>query len=240
MIIYFLRHANAGQKRLNPKKDEKRPLDDEGVRQCTQMGRVLSAMQVSVDAVISSPLKRATQTAALMANEIGYDGKLYLEDALRPEASYEQFRDMLRKHSKAEAVMVVGHNPNFSEFLGHTIATNSNRSFVDMKKGAVAKVESEQKKMVLQWMLTPRLARASADANPQETPAKSEMPASNGAGLLDVLRIQTKDKKDKKSKKDKKKTKNKKSKKGKKSKKAKKSKRQAALTNKSRPKTSRK
>lgn len=235
MIIYFLRHANAGQKKLNPKKDEKRPLDDEGVRQCTQMGRVLSAMQASVDAVISSPLKRATQTAALVANEIGYEGKLYLEDALRPEASYEQFRDMLRKHSKAEAVMVVGHNPNFSEFLGHTIATNGNRSFVEVKKGAVAKVESEQKKMVLQWMLTPRLARASAEANPNEAPAKSAMPAPNGAGLFGVLR--TKDKKDSKGKKKKKKTKNKKSKK---SKKGKKRKGQAALTSKSRPKTSRK
>ena len=237
MIIYFLRHANAGQKRLNPKKDEKRPLDEEGVRQCTQMGRVLSAMQASVDAVISSPLKRATQTAALVANEIGYEGKLYLEDALRPEATYEQFRDMLRKHSKAEAVIVVGHNPNFSEFVGHTIATNGNRSFVEMKKGAVAKVESEQKKMVLQWMLTPRLARASAEANPNEAPLRPAMRAPNGAGLLDMLRI--KEKKQSKGKKNKKnkKTKNKKSKK---SKKGKKRKRQAALTNKSRPKTSRK
>jgi phosphohistidine phosphatase len=210
MIIYFLRHANAGQKKLNPKKDEKRPLDDEGVRQCTQMGRVLSAMQVSVDAVISSPLKRATQTAALVANEIGYEGKLYLDDSLRPESSYEQFRDVLRKHSKAEAVMVVGHNPNFSEFLGHTIATNGNRSFVDMKKGAVAKVESEQKKMVLQWMLTPRLARASAEANP-EAPLQSAPPAPKSNGLFDALQIKVKKakkaKKNKKAKKSKKKSK---------------------------------
>lgn len=211
MIIYFLRHANAGQKKFNPKKDEKRPLDNEGVRQCTHMGRILSAMQVSVDAVISSPLKRATQTAALVANEIGYDGKLHLDDALRPEASYEQFRDMLGKHAKAEAVMVVGHNPNFSEFLGHTIATNGNRSFVEMKKGAVAKVESEQKKMVLQWMLTPRLARASAEANPSQAPAQFATSAPKSNGLREALQIKLakdkrvkKDKKSKRSKKDKK------------------------------------
>lgn len=206
MIIYFLRHANAGQKKFNPAKDEKRPLDDEGIRQCTQMGRILSAAQVSVDAVISSPLKRATQTAALVANEIGYDGKLHLDDALRPEASYEQFRDMLRKHSKAEALMVVGHNPNFSEFLGHTIATNGNRSFVDMKKGAVAKVESEQKKMVLQWMLTPRLARASSEANPIEAPANPPAPQQNGAGIVEIASKRSKkDKNGKKNKKSKKK-----------------------------------
>jgi phosphohistidine phosphatase len=220
MIIYFLRHANAGQKKLNPKKDEKRPLDDEGVRQCTQIGRILSAMQASVDAVISSPLKRATQTAALVANEIGYDGKLHLEDALRPEARYEQFRDMLRKHAKAEAVMVVGHNPNFSEFLGNTIAANGNRSFVDMKKGSVAKVESEQKKMVLQWMLTPRLARASAEANPN-APVQSAPPVPKSNGLLDALQIKVK--------------KGKKAKKSKKNKKAKKTKKKSKKTKKRNP-----
>jgi phosphohistidine phosphatase len=52
MIIYFVRHASAGQKKATPKKDEKRPLDAEGVHQCTQMGRILSAMEVTVDAVI--------------------------------------------------------------------------------------------------------------------------------------------------------------------------------------------
>ena len=95
MIVYFVRHASAGQKKISPKKDEKRPLDAEGIHQCTQTGRILSAMEVTVDAVISSPLKRATQTASLIANEIGHEGKLTIENALRPEAKYDHFRDML-------------------------------------------------------------------------------------------------------------------------------------------------
>jgi phosphohistidine phosphatase len=144
------------------------------------MGRILSALEVSVDAVITSPLKRATQTAALVANEIGYDGKLNVEPALRPEAKYEQFREMLRKYSQAEAVMVVGHNPNFSEFLGQMISGTGCRAFVSIKKGAVAKVESEQKRMVLQWMLTPRVARASAEAGAFQAPP-SAAASTNGS-----------------------------------------------------------
>ncbi|HJW99393.1 MAG TPA: phosphohistidine phosphatase SixA [Terriglobales bacterium] len=182
MIIYFVRHASAGQKKATPKKDEKRPLDAEGVHQCTQMGRILSAMEVTVDAVISSPLKRATQTAALVANEIGYEGKLHLENSLRPEAKYDHFRDMLHKYVKAEALMVVGHNPNFSEFLARTIAANGARAYVDMKKGAVAKVESTQKKFVLHWLLTPRLAKASADAGVNENSKSQAALSQNGAG----------------------------------------------------------
>ena len=183
MIIYFVRHASAGQKKLSGKKDEKRPLDSEGVQQCTQMGRILSSMEVGVDAIISSPLKRATQTAALIANEIGYEGKLHIENALRPEGKYDHFRDMLRNYSKYESVMVVGHNPNFSDFLGRTIAAGGERAHVDVRKGAVAKVESKQKKYVLDWLLTPRLAKAAADANPnQSAPSASQ----NGNGELQI------------------------------------------------------
>lgn len=181
MIIYFVRHASAGQKKFSGKKDEKRPLDSEGISQCTHMGRILASLDVSVDTVISSPLKRATQTASLVANELGFEGKLAIENALRPDAKYEQFRDMLRKYSKAESVMVVGHNPNFSEFLGKVIADNGSRSFVEMKKGAAAKVESDQKKFVLHWLLTPRVAKASAEANGSQDSGNHDN-SRNGAG----------------------------------------------------------
>jgi len=215
MIIYFVRHASAGQRKLNPKKDEKRGLDSEGIHQCTQMGRILAAMETNVEAVISSPLKRATQTAALVANEIGYEGKLNSENALRPEGRYEQFRDMLRKYAKADSVMVVGHNPNFSEFLGQLIAENGSRVYIEMKKAAVAKVESEQKKFVLQWLLTPRVATASAEASVNENSGNHSVSSPNG----DLIPAEYA---------------------GKKSKKDKKKPQAVALTTKSRPKTSRK
>src|SRR6266446_10113805 len=118
MIIYFLRHASAGERMSNPKKDERRALDETGVEQCRQIGRALAAMDVSVDAIISSPLKRAGQTASLVGNEMGHEGKLQLEDGLRPTASFADLRKMLDKYAKHDAIMVVGHNPNLSEFLG--------------------------------------------------------------------------------------------------------------------------
>ena len=40
MILYFLRHANAGQHLMSPKKDEKRALDSEGIEQCGYVGRL--------------------------------------------------------------------------------------------------------------------------------------------------------------------------------------------------------
>ena len=70
MILYFLRHANAGERLATPKKDEKRALDKDGIEQCGYVGRALAAMDVQVDLIVSSPLKRSTQTAVLVANKL--------------------------------------------------------------------------------------------------------------------------------------------------------------------------
>ena len=159
MIIYFLRHASAGQRIANPKKDEKRGLDPEGIDQCGYMGRSLAALDVQVDALISSPLKRATQTASLVGNELGHEGKLVLDDALRPAATVLDFRKMLEKFAKLESIMVVGHNPNLREFLGRLISEGSCESAVDLKKGACAKVELNRNSATLQWCFTPKIVR---------------------------------------------------------------------------------
>ncbi|HEX5315486.1 MAG TPA: histidine phosphatase family protein [Candidatus Kapabacteria bacterium] len=159
MIIYFLRHASAGERINNPKKDEKRALDETGVEQCGYVGRALNALNVQVGMIISSPLKRATQTASLIGNELGYEGKLVLEDGLRPTASFADFRKMIDKYARHDAIMVVGHNPNLSEFVGRAISEAGCEAMVDMKKAGVVKVETRRNSAEMQWCLTPKLLR---------------------------------------------------------------------------------
>jgi phosphohistidine phosphatase len=159
MIIYFLRHASAGERLVNPKKDEKRALDKEGIEQCGYVGRALAAMDVQVDCILSSPLKRATQTAALVGNEMGYEGKLQIEPGLRPGSSFADFRRMLEKYAALESVMVVGHNPNLSQFLGAAICESGCEASVELKKGAVARVDMRRSSGTMQWCLTPKALR---------------------------------------------------------------------------------
>src|ERR1700686_2493522 len=154
MIVYFLRHANAGQKRINPVQDEKRPLDKEGIEQCRYVGRLLNSMDTHVDLILSSPLKRATQSASMVGNEIAYEQKIELTPALRPGAAYEAFRELLHKLGGLEAVMVVGHNPNLSRFLSLLVTGGLNDSAIEMKKGSAARVEMGAKRSALNWLVT--------------------------------------------------------------------------------------
>jgi phosphohistidine phosphatase len=160
MILYFLRHASAGEPVANPKKDEKRALDKDGIEQCGYIGRALAALEVQVDAIVSSPLKRCTQTASLVGNEIGYEGKLQIDAGLRPQAGLADFRRLLEKYARQEAIMVVGHNPNLSRFLGAVISDSGCEASLDLKKGAVAKVEMRRTSGTLHWCLTPKVLRA--------------------------------------------------------------------------------
>ena len=171
MFLYFVRHASAGQKRPNAAKDEKRPLDKDGIEQCRQAGRVLAMLETQVDLVISSPLKRATQTAALVSNEIGYEGKFLMEDALRPEADFASFRALLTRQKNADALMLVGHNPSISQFASYLISGGESDAAIDLKKGAVAKVDVSQRRATLLWCITPRIVRAA-----QESATSSSQP----------------------------------------------------------------
>jgi phosphohistidine phosphatase len=179
MLVYFLRHASAGQHKIDPARDEKRPLDREGVEQCGYVGRALALLQAHPDVIISSPLKRATQTASIVANEIAFENRIVLDPALRPESAFAQFRDLLARHANQEAIMVVGHNPNLSEFVGRLIGGGS-RAGIDLKKAGVARVEVSQHRGVLNWCLTPKLLRALTESPTRESrpkPASKPGPA---------------------------------------------------------------
>jgi phosphohistidine phosphatase len=163
MILYFLRHASAGEHFVNLKKDEKRALDKEGIEQCGYIGRALVDLDAHVDVIVTSPLKRCTQTASLVGNELGYEGKLQLDSGLRPEAGLGDFRKLLEKYARQEAIMVVGHNPNLSQFLGSVISDSGCEASLELKKGAVAKVEMRRSSGTLQWCVTPKVLRALYD-----------------------------------------------------------------------------
>jgi phosphohistidine phosphatase len=161
MIVYFLRHANAGQKLLNPVQDDKRALDKEGIEQCRYVGRFLNSIDTHVDLILSSPLKRATQTASMVGNELDYELRIERTPALQPGASFESFRELMQQMSGLESVMVVGHNPNMSKFLSLLVTGGLSERAIEMKKGSVARVEMGAKRNVLNWLVTPKLVKSS-------------------------------------------------------------------------------
>ena len=159
MNLYLMRHANAGLARGNPALDAKRSLIKEGKEQCMLMARILSALNVQVDVIVSSPLKRSLQTAQFVGTELGYDAKVEISPALGPDADYADFQEMLAKYADREGVLAVGHNPNMFQYLGRLI-TGDGGAGIRMRKGSIARVDLSSHPPRLHWLIDPRMARS--------------------------------------------------------------------------------
>ncbi len=158
MILYLMRHANAGVYRGNPLLDAKRGLVKEGKEQCMLMARVLSALKVQIDVIVSSPLKRSLQTAQLVGTELGYDAKVEISPALAPNASYSDFQTLMASYADREGVLAVGHNPNVFQFLGRMITGNGGAA-IRVRKGSIARIDMDRHPPRLQWLIDTRTAR---------------------------------------------------------------------------------
>jgi phosphohistidine phosphatase len=161
MNLYILRHASAGIRRSNPLLDLKRPLDKEGKKHCLHLAHVLNALDIQFDLIVSSPLKRCLQTASLIGTETGYEAQILHSTALAPTATLKDFQKLLRECSEPENLLVVGHNPNLTNFLGSLLVpASSPEAKIRLRKGSLARVVLTRGPATLQGLLDPRTVRA--------------------------------------------------------------------------------
>ena len=166
MNLYLMRHADAGVSRENPVLDAKRALVKEGKQQCMLMAGMLTGLKVQIDVIVSSPLKRARQTAQFVATEIAFDTPVIASAALAPDGDFAAFQQLIAEHSSREGVLVVGHNPNLHLFIAKLISGNGNGNghppnggTIRLRKGAIARIDMGKRPAQLQWLIDPRLAR---------------------------------------------------------------------------------
>ena len=110
MKVILVRHAEA-----HPgEPDDLRALTDHGLMQAREVGERLAREGVRPDAVLSSPLLRARQTADAIARATGADAEP--EERLAPGATADDLRSAVA--GRGATVVVVGHQPDCSQIAG--------------------------------------------------------------------------------------------------------------------------
>lgn len=156
MELYFLRHGIAADVGPEGSGDAGRPLTAEGIQKTKEEARGLRRLGVRPDVLLSSPLVRARQTAEIVRHALGLDSRLV--DALAPGCDIALLRDLLGEYRSAERIMVVGHEPDFSQLVG----TLTGGSRILLKKGGLARVDLETVDKgagTLVWLLPPLALR---------------------------------------------------------------------------------
>jgi phosphohistidine phosphatase len=133
MDLYFLRHGLAGQRGEWAGDDFQRPLTEEGKARMAHEAETISALKLAFDSIITSPLVRAYQTAEIVARRLEAMDKLITDDRLEPGCGPQQLAAILRDHADAAALLLVGHEPDFSELIEHLTGGR-----VECKKGSLA------------------------------------------------------------------------------------------------------
>ena len=166
MEVYLLRHGEAGTRVPIPGKDTERALTVAGREEVEEVGEGMGALKLKFDVIATSPLKRAKESAEIVAKALKQKKSTVEEwPELRPEADRTTFYKRLGRLKPGSTVLCVGHEPYLSTALGEITGAGEGTPHIRvvMKKAGLARLTvtgfSPKITGELRWLLTPRLLR---------------------------------------------------------------------------------
>jgi len=156
--IYLLRHGIAEDAAAGVR-DAERALTPEGKRRLRAMLRRARTAGVEPSLILTSPYRRARETAELARAALARNALLVGSDALTPMADPAAAWDELRIHADEEQVLCASHEPLCGRLAAYLL--RSPELTLEFKKGAMVRIDVERAgprpRGVLKWMLAPRL-----------------------------------------------------------------------------------
>lgn len=122
--------------------DVDRPLNRKGRSQVSKIAARFSSLQIKPDLLVSSPAKRAMETAEIFAGKAGVssDAIQVEEDVFEAERS-EILRVVHRLDDAAQTVILVGHHPGVTELLQHLVDSDVEK--IGVSSVAVVELSAE-------------------------------------------------------------------------------------------------
>mgnify|MGYP001115942431 FL=1 len=153
MKLCFLRHGEADWPNWT-KPDNERPLTERGRKEMKRVAKFLERLKFIPDSILTSPLPRASQTAEIVGRRLGIE--LQTEPALAHGFNVERLRRLLAERD-AESVMIVGHEPEFSEVIGKLTGGK-----IKISKAGVALLDIDRSctSATLLWLFPPKFTKA--------------------------------------------------------------------------------
>jgi phosphohistidine phosphatase len=156
MRCYFLRHGPAGDPGDFQGADFDRPLTGEGQDRMAREAKTIAELSLDLDLILTSPLVRAKQTAAIVASGLKLRNAPLEDERLGLGFDAKALASILREHADANAIMLVGHEPSMSQTIGQLVGG----ARIDLKKGGLACVNlpsAASSEGQLAWLIPPKV-----------------------------------------------------------------------------------
>lgn len=161
-VVYLVRHGSAGPPPAGMS-DNDRALTPDGQRKMRRIALGLKRLGVAPDVVLSSPLRRAEETAAVVTNTLARQPHVEIYPLLAPGHEAGEVLKGLRPHRAARELVLVGHQPDLGRLASHLLTRASTLAPLPFKKGAVAAIRVDaippRAPGILMWFMTPKQLR---------------------------------------------------------------------------------
>jgi phosphohistidine phosphatase len=158
MQLYLLRHGIAEDARPG-EPDSGRALTPEGREKLRRVLKRARSAEFDPSLILSSPYRRALETAAVAAEVLNHKREIVRIQALTPEASPYDTWEEIRDRKDERAILLASHEPLMSSLTAFLLDCPS--LLVDMKKAALVRIDFERigprPRGILKWMLTPAI-----------------------------------------------------------------------------------
>jgi phosphohistidine phosphatase len=123
VLLYLLRHADA---ETPAPTDDERALSEKGQGQARKVARFCEAQGIEVTLTLTSPIRRAYETAQIVSPKLKSELQVapWLACGMHPEDAVEELRAVRDQGS----IMIVGHEPDFSQLAAHLLGLPTNNA----------------------------------------------------------------------------------------------------------------
>lgn len=163
MILYLLRHAIAMDQSEWRKADSDRPLTKEGAKKMKKAARGIRHLNINIDTIVSSPYRRAHDTALIVAKELKLKKELKISRMLTPDGDPKALvRHLIRDYRSWQSILLVGHEPYMSRLASFLTSGNDGMS-LSLEKGGLLRLSADTltygRSATLEWSLPPKILR---------------------------------------------------------------------------------
>jgi phosphohistidine phosphatase len=162
MLLLLNRHAHAGDRDPNRWPDDRdRPLTDKGRRTQRKLSRLLGRLELVPTLVLTSPWKRAAETAAILSEMLDLQEPTVPCDALAADPDLSRLADYVGDPGPDAIVAMVGHSPWIEELAAMLLCRAPTSLRIDFPKSGVMVIDLEKVAAgagELKWFLRPKAA----------------------------------------------------------------------------------
>lgn len=154
MEIYLMQHGP----NLSKDEDPEESLSPEGEEQLSKAARAIKKMGLTFDVIIASPKKRSKQTAAIVAEAVGFPlNKIVETDQVKAMTPAEDTIRYLKQFEEKSSLLIAGHLPSLAE-VASALLTSGSRAAVQFERGGIGRIDVDDlptHQGRLRWYLIP-------------------------------------------------------------------------------------